>query len=586
MAVLSLGDTVGRSLRLVRLLGRGELGEVFEARRSDGTETVAVKAFNPRLLQQGADYTEYQMELEMVCASEHPHLVQVHEFLELPDGTPLMVMEFVGGQSLELRVHKGGRLSLPEVVSLLEQTGQVLELLEQHGTIHGDLKPGHLMMQQTETRAIHVKLLDAGAAGLLVGGDQGLSRRVHPFMAPEVAAARSRPGPAADVYGLGAVAYLALCGEPPFEGKGEQLAQQICTSEPRPLSDLSPSLRGVQEVLAQALSRDPGERQQASELVQQLRVALRAVPAGPSSRSVKPAPPLRQGLPSARVAAARVAAARTGPSAPQPQQTAAPDPTAPAPTLPAPTAPAPTPPAPTRPDPAPSPPGSGENELLGGMTLLDAPASRQALAPTPDQAEQQQQASFSGAEDPTLDLPVGVTVFPDEELMASLAPAATSSARSAAPAAAEAENYQERHTVLAPQLDSEADAHGRHDPAPPAAAPTQQAAPARPPTLIDPAAMDGPGGPQRQVHTTGPMPQPRPRPMGTPSGEIVTVFEGDAWKQAADCHTPAPRSPARTTPAAPDPIPPEQPAGLSPVVIALVTAAVVSALIALYMVLS
>ena len=450
---LRVGDTINETLHLKRLVSRGELGEVFETRCGDRSATVAVKVFHPHLLEGGADFTEYQMTMEMICGTAQAHVVQVLEFGELEDERPYMVMPWIPGENLGARVKRRGKLRLAEVVLVLEQICQALDHLRQHGAVHGDLKPGHVMLQDTEAGALHVKLLDLGTASLLPAVDGGSSRQVHSFMAPEkVQGAAARTGPL-DIYGMGALACLALTGKPPFEGAAGELADCICKEQPLTVTEVLPNLDGVAEVISRAMSRAPeGRYQQPREMQEAFKEAVKTTPASGPRSAVKPDPSLREdpALVASRarrvtrstgrgriVGAARVpGAADAKASAPGPSS---------------PTGPLQQVPEPGSEEAVTKASGMGPvsdgEDLLGGKTLMDAGPARAVSAdlnePQPEApVPQERQAA------PSSDLPAGHTVLADQDLASALATAEIDHGPEAGESPGQ---YQERHTVLAPE---------------------------------------------------------------------------------------------------------------------------------------
>ena len=616
MSNVRIGDTIDGTLHLKRLVSRGELGEVFEARCDQRSATVAVKVFHPHLVDSGADFTEYQISQEMICGTEQNHVVQVLEFGELEDDSPYMVTQWIPGENLDARIRRRRRMPPAEVTQLLVQTAAALNHLRQHGAVHGDLKPGHLMLQDASAEVLHVKLLDVGVAGLLATASGGPARKVHPFMAPETVEGLAVGTGPVDVYGMGALAAFALTGIPPYGGKASELADSIRQQEPTVVeADSDPT--EVSRVISRAMSREPANRYQLpDELVEAFREAVKSAPTSRPRVAVKPDQSLRENPiprgghtrkpsptgPSRRVAAHTPAPRKERPSPASPAIVPAAGVPAPAPALPTDARPGAAPPSPIAP--------VGE-DLLGGKTLMDAgpslvrePEPAQDSATTPDQDTPATGALTDGA-----DLPVGHTVLADDDLAAELVAAEGRQVERAVeePAAEEpvpaVSTTEERHTVMLPDA-------GALEPGPgdterrtivahaQASAVEQGDDPLSGDTVLTTGAAADPGSapcPRQTMiapDVTGeqvaapPAPAPAVREPA-PGMDHVTVLADGVLEEEKKGDAQIPAAMARTALSIParEPVEPEQPVGLPLVAIVAMAAGAATLAIVLYLLL-
>lgn len=135
-----LGQKIG-AYRVLREVGRGGMGVVFEAVHVDTGEQVAVKAIHEKLLSNLTAIQRFVAEAQLMARVDHPGLTKVMESGQLPGGRPYFVMEFLVGESLQSRLKQRGRLSQKEAVVIGESLAQALSAAHKAGIIHRDLKP-------------------------------------------------------------------------------------------------------------------------------------------------------------------------------------------------------------------------------------------------------------------------------------------------------------------------------------------------------------------------------------------------------------------------------------------------------------
>jgi eukaryotic-like serine/threonine-protein kinase len=247
------------SYRLGLVLGRGAMGEVYEATAPDGTPA-AVKLLNARSTGSTAIVERFHREMEIAARLESPHIVRVFE-VSAPDApVPYIAMERLHGTDLATRLRDANMNRMPsdELVVLLDQVARGLEVARLAGVVHRDLKPHNLFQHDSVW-----KILDFGVSkvmdseGTLTGdGIVGTPQ----YMAPEQASG-GRVTHLADVYALGAIAYRCLTGRSPFKGKDlSELVYQVVHSPPVRPSTLGRVSSAIEDVLAVAMAKDPRRR--------------------------------------------------------------------------------------------------------------------------------------------------------------------------------------------------------------------------------------------------------------------------------------------------------------------------------------
>ena len=246
------------SFRLGLVLGRGSMGEVYEAQRADGTPA-AVKLLNARSTGSSMLVERFHRELDVAARLESPHIVRVFE-LSAPDApVPYLAMQRLHGTDLATRLRSDSRIPSDELVVLIDQVARGLEVARLANVVHRDLKPHNLFFHDGSTW----KILDFGVSKVL--GDEGTLTGdgivgTPQYMAPEQASGKPVTH-AADVYALGAIAYRCLTGRSPFRGRelAELVYQVVHTPPLRPaeLGRISPL---IEDVLAIAMAKDPRRR--------------------------------------------------------------------------------------------------------------------------------------------------------------------------------------------------------------------------------------------------------------------------------------------------------------------------------------
>jgi tetratricopeptide (TPR) repeat protein/predicted Ser/Thr protein kinase len=257
-------------------LGRGGMGVVYRALDPILRREVAIKVLQAASVDAEA-MARFQREAQTASTLRHDGIVPVHA-AGLERGRPYLVMDLVRGESLREVVRREGPLPEERAATLVRDVARALQHAHERGVLHRDVKPENVLLDQ----AGRPRLTDFGLASIL--GDSGRLTRdgevvgTPCYMAPEQALGdRGQVGPWSDVYGLGAVLYELLTGQPPFAGASAMSALESTVrgrvSSPRLLRrDLDVAL---EVCCMKALARDPVERfQRAGELAEALEAWL------------------------------------------------------------------------------------------------------------------------------------------------------------------------------------------------------------------------------------------------------------------------------------------------------------------------
>jgi eukaryotic-like serine/threonine-protein kinase len=269
LAELGPQQLVG-SYRIVKEIGRGGMGVVYEARHTVLPRRAAIKVMHPELLRHPGMASRMVHEAAILEDIRHPGVVRVYECNVLADRRPWIAMELVEGETLAERLHYTSRLAPIELAKFLSEVADVLASVHARNIVHRDLKPDNLLLTPTD-RDFPLRVLDWGVAHLGPLGRltlDGLTPGTPIYMAPEQATGRDISAPC-DIYSLGVIAYEALTGHPPFDGR--TLAEVVCmhlTREPEPLQVITNAPRDLCALVHRMLDKDAAHRPGAVEVRQ------------------------------------------------------------------------------------------------------------------------------------------------------------------------------------------------------------------------------------------------------------------------------------------------------------------------------
>jgi len=239
-------------------LGEGGMGVVYKGIHKDIEQTVAIKVLYPQYAKDENFRERFKREAKVQAKLHHPNVVNILNYLEDEDGNMYIVMEYVGGGSLEDKM-RTGKISLSDSVSVIIQVLNALSYMHSNGIIHRDIKPSNIMFADSI-----VKVSDFGIAKPM--SDKGLTKTgaivgTVWYMAPEIIKGED-PTPASDLYAVGVILYQLLTGRTPFYGKTDfEVMKSHLEKEPQPPETLNPNLPpGTWDLVKKALAKSPRER--------------------------------------------------------------------------------------------------------------------------------------------------------------------------------------------------------------------------------------------------------------------------------------------------------------------------------------
>ncbi len=278
-AVLAPGDRLGH-YTIVKTLGAGGMGQVYQARDERLARDVALKLLHPALAADPAYMARFRREARLLALLNHPNIAALYAY-EIHGDTVALVLEFVQGRSLAEYLVRS-EPDEAEVFRLALQIASALEAAHARGIVHRDLKPGNIMVLPEGK----VKLLDFGLArrdlsdqdetrtrsGLSLRTTEGAILGSIPYMAPEQAEGRTATA-RSDIFSLGVVLYEMLSGRQAFRRETAlRSLTALIREEPPPLDSLRPGLTpGLSAFVAACLSKAPQQRPQTmTEVVETL----------------------------------------------------------------------------------------------------------------------------------------------------------------------------------------------------------------------------------------------------------------------------------------------------------------------------
>ncbi len=295
--------------QIVRHLGKGGMGTVYEGVDPSTGERVAVKVLSAGGGRAEGFRDRFEAEIESLKKLRHDHIVKLYGYGE-QEGHLYYAMELICGPTLEDALRKGKHFTWQEVTQIGIDLAKALKHAHDHGVIHRDIKPANLL----QDAGGRVKLSDFGIARVFggvhltqAGGVLGTAE----YMSPEQADARSVDH-RCDQYSLGGVLYALLAGRPPFRAAGiAELIQLQRFAHPEPVRSFAPATPAeLERIVMQLLEKDPDHRFRSTMvLARQLEAMQRALTRGQTGPPTTAGEPQQEPLagPSAVIAETRLA---------------------------------------------------------------------------------------------------------------------------------------------------------------------------------------------------------------------------------------------------------------------------------------
>ncbi|MDP9149619.1 MAG: protein kinase [Myxococcota bacterium] len=269
---LAPGSVLAERYRLVRRLGEGGMGEVWQATHVVTQRPVAVKLLLRALDSHptGQARARFVLEAQTACAVDHPNVVEILDFRESEAEPPVIVMELLHGETLASRLSREGALSLEETAAVLLPVVSAVGTAHCRGIVHRDLKPANVFLSRSGESELVVKVLDFGIAKWLVpqAGESALRTQTGStlgtpcYMAPEQAVGDRTVDHRVDIWSLGVMFYECLSGGRPVEGENAaHMVMRLLSTGIIPIGQLVPKLpQNLAELIGRMLSREPAQR--------------------------------------------------------------------------------------------------------------------------------------------------------------------------------------------------------------------------------------------------------------------------------------------------------------------------------------
>ncbi|HET6582088.1 MAG TPA: serine/threonine-protein kinase, partial [Nannocystaceae bacterium] len=244
----------GTRYRLVRWLGDGGMGVVYEAEHVDLGRRVALKILRSEACRRPELVDMFRAEARTVAQIRSDYIVEVYDFAEVADGRALFTMELLDGRTLRSLVNEGP-IDPGRTIAIARQVCKGLAAAHDAGVVHRDIKPENVFLTRRLGRDDAVRVLDFGISAILADARLAASRAAGTpwYLAPERVAGLAHDG-RADIYALGCTMFEMLSGRRPFNGdEHEVLVEHIEREAPR-LTDVAPD-RAIPAALAAVVSR-------------------------------------------------------------------------------------------------------------------------------------------------------------------------------------------------------------------------------------------------------------------------------------------------------------------------------------------
>jgi eukaryotic-like serine/threonine-protein kinase len=294
-----VGATLNQRFQIVRLLGEGGMGAVYEADSRRGEGKRAVKLLHEEFVRVGEVRERFLAEAQATRNLVHPNVVPILESAVAEDGCPYLVMELLRGQSLGDRLEGGRILPVPEAWKITSQVLAALSAAHSVRVVHRDLKPDNVFLAQDPGGNEVVKVLDFGIAKVMdaAGGMTNKTRTgaligTPGYMSPEQIKSAKSVDPRSDLWSVATLLYQMLTGRLPFEADNEfTRLTAVIVGHPTPIDQVNPALARFAPFFLRALAKQPDNRfQTADEMAQALAAIVAADVPGAAASSGWQAP--------------------------------------------------------------------------------------------------------------------------------------------------------------------------------------------------------------------------------------------------------------------------------------------------------
>jgi serine/threonine-protein kinase len=291
------GELIDDRYRLLRLIGAGGMGEVYEAEHLLVGKHVAVKLLSAEHSRDADQIERFDRETRIASMVDSPHIVDIMDAGKLADGTRYFVMELLRGATLAKELEVCGPLPLGRAVALARQIAIGLAAAHAAGIVHRDLKPDNIFLVARSDRADHIKILDFGVSKIRLSELQleltrtGIAIGTPMYMSPEQSEGARDVDPRTDLWSLGVILFRMLTGEPPFTAPNYARLMIKIVTEPAPRpTTIRPGIpAALEQLVMQCLEKEPKLRHASADALIRALDAIEA--AGLAETSATPAEP-------------------------------------------------------------------------------------------------------------------------------------------------------------------------------------------------------------------------------------------------------------------------------------------------------
>jgi len=273
---VTVGQMLDGKYRIVRLLGKGGMGAVYEGENTLISRRVAIKLLHADLTHKKDMVTRFALEAQAAGKIQNEHINEVIDLGMLEDGSRYIVLEFLEGETLKDRVKRLGKLTQLQAVHIVRQVLIGLSAAHRARIIHRDLKPGNIfILWEKLGQRDFVKIIDFGVSKFLLSRESEELEAAHAntvlgtphYMAPEQLRRSSDVDSRADLYSTGVILYRAITGRVPYKAKNvRELLEVIGTFTPPSVSEFVSGIDpGLQRVIEKAIRSDVSARFQTAD---------------------------------------------------------------------------------------------------------------------------------------------------------------------------------------------------------------------------------------------------------------------------------------------------------------------------------
>ena len=268
-----VGAVLNQRWRLVRLLGEGGMGAVFEAESQRGEGTRAIKLLHPEFSKEEQILQRFFAEAQTSQSLQHPNIARTYESARAEDGTPYLVMELLQGQPLSAWIDSGTPMTPQQAAPIVHAVLQALHLAHQRRVVHRDLKPDNIFMTRDASGQYVAKVLDFGIAKVMdAAGGMGSKTRTGVllgtpgYMSPEQIKNSKAVDARSDLWAVGIIFFEMLTCRLPFDAENEfARLTAVLSEEAKPIERVAPHLAAWSGFFRRALASEPNDRFQTAE---------------------------------------------------------------------------------------------------------------------------------------------------------------------------------------------------------------------------------------------------------------------------------------------------------------------------------